>query len=319
MEVGAEGRRVAVRGRPRGAWECYARHAAGIVPERREHPIPAVPCSHAGCGSRWRCRCGASGLPPSAAVLLLAPALTHTYLPAMEGTRQPKPRPARKRGSPWSIGRRNVRPANAGVVAGRRYYSPGIGRWVNRDPIGESGGANLLLLAHNAPVGTWDLLGLTWYGTFPVPPGVFPVHYLGRSGGTLYFPPGTDFSNRIRATPCSANFELAAVTSVLDSIGYILKNQCCEPKTFTRTETTTAYVLPWHDADLFLAINRYTLSYRAEWTVDSRCCVKYTIKFEAYDIYDFSTFAKVMLVGVPWIGKPFRIEWDWERKGGKCP
>jgi hypothetical protein len=44
------------------------------------------------------------------------------------------------RGTAWSLGRRNVRPANVGVVAGRRYYSPGLGRWVSRDPLGEHGG-----------------------------------------------------------------------------------------------------------------------------------------------------------------------------------
>jgi hypothetical protein len=153
---------------------------------------------------------------------------------------------------------------------------------------------------------------LTWYGTFPVPPGVFPVHYLGMSGSTLYYAPGTDFNNRMRATPASASFELDALTSVLDSIGYIQRNRCCEPRTYTRTDTTTAYVLPWRDPDLFLAINRYTLSYRAEWTVDSNCCVKYKIRYEAYDVYDFSTFAKVVLIGVPCIGRPFRIDWDWE-------
>ena len=28
-----------------------------------------------------------------------------------------------------------MRPANVGVIAGRRYYSPGLARWVSRDPV----------------------------------------------------------------------------------------------------------------------------------------------------------------------------------------
>ena len=204
-------------------------------------------------------------------------------------------------------------------VSGYRYYSPSLGRWANRDPIEEKGGECLLAFVRNAPIGLVDPFGLTAFGTFPIPPGVFPVHYLGRSGHTLYYPPGSEFNSRIRATPASASFQLAAIQSVLGSVNFIRKRSCCEPAAYTRSATITGYVLPWHDPDLFLAINRYTLSYKAKWTVDSRCCIRYRIEFKAYDIYDFSTFAKLALVGVPFIGRPFRIEWDWVRSGGRCP
>ncbi len=33
---------------------------------------------------------------------------------------------------------------------GYRYYSPALGRWISRDPIGENGGANLFGFCHNA-------------------------------------------------------------------------------------------------------------------------------------------------------------------------
>jgi|GEM_PF-3582655 len=39
---------------------------------------------------------------------------------------------------------------------GRRYYTPGLGRWVSRDPIRERGGLNLFGFVHNSPVGLWD-------------------------------------------------------------------------------------------------------------------------------------------------------------------
>ena len=43
---------------------------------------------------------------------------------------------------------------------GLRYYSPGAGRWLSRDPIGEQGGQNIYAFSGNDLVNQWDLLGL---------------------------------------------------------------------------------------------------------------------------------------------------------------
>jgi RHS repeat-associated protein len=43
---------------------------------------------------------------------------------------------------------------------GLRYYSPEMGRWVSRDPIGENGGMNLFGFVKNGPVCRFDSLGL---------------------------------------------------------------------------------------------------------------------------------------------------------------
>jgi RHS repeat-associated protein len=43
---------------------------------------------------------------------------------------------------------------------GFRYYSPELGRWVSRDPIGERGGRNLYCFVKNSPVFSIDLLGM---------------------------------------------------------------------------------------------------------------------------------------------------------------
>jgi RHS repeat-associated protein len=43
---------------------------------------------------------------------------------------------------------------------GYRFYSPGIGRWMNRDPIGEAGGINLYGFVQNDPGNLIDPLGL---------------------------------------------------------------------------------------------------------------------------------------------------------------
>src|SRR5690606_8521129 len=43
---------------------------------------------------------------------------------------------------------------------GYRYYSPSMGRFINRDPIGEQGGLNLHAFVGNDPVNAVDVLGL---------------------------------------------------------------------------------------------------------------------------------------------------------------
>jgi RHS repeat-associated protein len=45
---------------------------------------------------------------------------------------------------------------------GYRYYSPELGRWVSRDPLGEEGGVNTLAIAGNDLINNYDLFGLFW-------------------------------------------------------------------------------------------------------------------------------------------------------------
>ncbi|MBN1670358.1 MAG: RHS repeat-associated core domain-containing protein [Kiritimatiellae bacterium] len=44
---------------------------------------------------------------------------------------------------------------------GYRWYSPNPGRWISPDLIGEEGGVNLYVFAANAPISTYDALGLS--------------------------------------------------------------------------------------------------------------------------------------------------------------
>lgn len=46
------------------------------------------------------------------------------------------------------------------IYYGYRYYSPGTGRWLTRDPIEEKGGASLYLFVQNSPTNLKDSLGL---------------------------------------------------------------------------------------------------------------------------------------------------------------
>ena len=50
-------------------------------------------------------------------------------------------------------------PVSLVQVSGLRYYSPGLGRWLNRDPIGEHGGENLCRFVLNRPTTLIDVLG----------------------------------------------------------------------------------------------------------------------------------------------------------------
>jgi RHS repeat-associated protein len=45
-----------------------------------------------------------------------------------------------------------------------RYYSPVLGRWLSRDPIGEKGGFNLYGMVSNNPVDNWDRYGMASTG-----------------------------------------------------------------------------------------------------------------------------------------------------------
>jgi len=47
---------------------------------------------------------------------------------------------------------------------GYRFYDPGAGRWLNRDPIEEDGGVNLYGYVSNDPVDGWDVLGMAGEG-----------------------------------------------------------------------------------------------------------------------------------------------------------
>ena len=51
------------------------------------------------------------------------------------------------------------------------HYNPTIGRWINRDPLGEEGGQNLYGFVLNRPPSAYDVLGLSVYALLQVPAG----------------------------------------------------------------------------------------------------------------------------------------------------
>ncbi|TFG51243.1 MAG: hypothetical protein E4H37_08190, partial [Gemmatimonadales bacterium] len=94
-----------------------------------------------------------------------APAPLSSALPRRVPTRRVA-RPRRARRDP-ACSQEPLRGPIHKAISGHRFYNPGIGRWVNRDPIEERGGAHLLVFAGNDTVNKADYLGLDWG---PIPP-----------------------------------------------------------------------------------------------------------------------------------------------------
>ena len=93
------------------------------------------------------------------------------YLEGMKGTQHQRIRTHRNRDTGWNLGARRrdtdrtrepgrSLPETRLQVAGRRYYSPELGRWISRDPIGVIGGSCLFGAFANDPMDAYDVLGL---------------------------------------------------------------------------------------------------------------------------------------------------------------
>src|SRR5690625_2532982 len=78
---------------------------------------------------------------------------------------------------------------------GYRYYSPSMGRFLNRDPIEEEGGLNLYAFVGNDPMNRWDYLGLEAF-TFTVMTFI-PQDYVQYPIGALYRGDGGRFNRSI--------------------------------------------------------------------------------------------------------------------------
>jgi len=65
-------------------------------------------------------------------------------------------------GEPWGYGAQvgyNTDSETGLILCTHRYYDPGAGRWLNRDPIGVAGGVNLYAYVGDGPVGGVDRSG----------------------------------------------------------------------------------------------------------------------------------------------------------------
>jgi RHS repeat-associated protein len=105
---------------------------------------------------------------------------------------------------------------------GLRYFNPGLGRWMSRDPIGEPGGANLFGTLGNSPVMRYDVIGGWWGGWIP---------YLGPIVSLIPDPPGADVGDYRYTMPpaeCCDDWDVAKCQLALDAqmYRYIVRANC---------------------------------------------------------------------------------------------
>jgi RHS repeat-associated protein len=62
--------------------------------------------------------------------------------------------------NPWRFSTKYYDDGNGLYYYGYRFYSPGLGKWINRDPIEEDGGYNLYHFVANSPSNYGDRYGL---------------------------------------------------------------------------------------------------------------------------------------------------------------
>ena len=98
---------------------------------------------------------------------------------------------ARAAENPYRFSTKELHAASGLYDFGYRFYSAGLGRWINRDPIAEAGGVNLYAMVGNNPTNAADEYGWSvapkWRPPLSTVPGSFP-----KPTGPLALPPAGD-------------------------------------------------------------------------------------------------------------------------------
>ncbi|MDI1319846.1 MAG: DUF1990 family protein, partial [bacterium] len=72
--------------------------------------------------------------------------------------------------NPWRFSTKYTDVETGLVYYGHRYYSPSLGRFINKDPTEEQGGLNLYAFGSNNAVNGWDYLGQSWFSKYIIKP-----------------------------------------------------------------------------------------------------------------------------------------------------
>jgi len=138
------------------------------------------------------------------------------------------------------------------------FYNPSVGRWLNRDPIAERGGANLYGFLDNDPVKRIDLVGLQ---ALPVPQPLPPIILLPPPE----VPPGKIIPFPGRPTPIGTpqvalcivvfagtyyvTYEIAEATGLHDGLGDLIGDLIAPPLVGGATGTWPGGPLPGGSPD----------------------------------------------------------------------
>ena len=141
---------------------------------------------------------------------------------------------------------------------GYRYYSPELGRWINRDPMGEQGGLNLYGFVRNTPLNGIDILGLA---TIVIDPGHGDV--TDKSGGTTIDPGVPHPTDPTKNEKDQALALALAIGGELQRLGHTIK--------YTRT------------SDLDDGIVRKYLEWRVDFISNANADYAVSVHIDSYD------------------------------------
>ncbi len=126
----------------------------------------------------------------------------------------------------WENAPRSTKSASGVLYYGFRYYNPGTGRWINRDPIEERGGLNLYGMVGNDAVNKWDYLGLI-ISSLHANPGA-TASALGGAAGKAAVKKAAQKRAARKAKCESLRNAQRAAKSALDGVKKCRKWECCE-------------------------------------------------------------------------------------------
>jgi len=187
---------------------------------------------------------------------------------------------------------------------GYRYYDSGMGRWMNRDPIGEIGGTNLYAYVENTPLEKIDWLGaLTDLGVFRE---LF-MHWWFPNGNALFARTGGEWGEYMMSQP---NVKNVAYTELLlkarEKWALSREHACIDGVLATRERTVILEEIsdswyPWIRSSL----NGVSYYIRGRYRVDACLGVTfYSMVHEVNDVGDFhlSKWDFILFLSM-WVGE----------------
>ena len=97
-----------------------------------------------------------------------------------------------------------------------------MGRWINRDPIGEQGGVHLYGFVQNRPIRMIDALGLTTINT----ESEAVDYYRSNAGGTVNA--GSNLIDRIKKSDGFRDSKKTTIDAIVKQLHESVEDLCCK-------------------------------------------------------------------------------------------